>query len=377
MKSIFIPQNKIMLNSFIVSCAVLLSTLATAADSTSFVPKESILPPSGPLVLSTIGSFFIGGETVYQTPVQLSSPFGTPLAKGGSITKNQMYVQYMEPQAQKGSPLILVHGATLSGKTFETTPDGRMGWEEYFVRRGHTVYVPDQIGRARSGQDIAIYNDVRAGIIKPDSLPNVFRLSNELGWGLFRFGNNGHSAFSDEKFPIKAVEQFAKQSVPDYFWSLPTPNPNYKALADLAVRAKGAVLMGHSQAGSYPLDAALINSAGLKGLVLIEPGYCGDASYSDSNYLKLAKLPILVVFGDHLNSNTGIAGFSWKDTFKQCESFIKKINLKGGNAQMLHTLELGIHGNSHMIMQDQNNLEIADLILQWVTKHIDNNTIAY
>jgi hypothetical protein len=32
----------------------------------------------------------------------------------------------------------------------------------------------------------------------------------------------------------------------------------------------------------------------------------------------------------------------------------------------------GIRGNSHMIMQDRNNLQIADLILQGITTHVTN-----
>jgi hypothetical protein len=27
---------------------------------------------------------------------------------------------------------------------------------------------------------------------------------------------------------------------------------------------------------------------------------------------------------------------------------------------------MGIHGNSHMLMQDMNNLQIADLVLSWM-----------
>ena len=35
-------------------------------------------------------------------------------------------------------------------------------------------------------------------------------------------------------------------------------------------------------------------------------------------------------------------------------------------AEMLHPPDLGIRGNSHMLMQDKNNLQIADLILAWI-----------
>jgi hypothetical protein len=42
----------------------------------------------------------------------------------------------------------------------------------------------------------------------------------------------------------------------------------------------------------------------------------------------------------------------------------------GGQAEMLNPPDRGIHGNSHMIMQDKNNLQIADLILQWIDQRV-------
>jgi hypothetical protein len=55
----------------------------------------------------------------------------------------------------------MVHGCCLSSKSWETTPDGRMGWNEYFVRRDRPVYLADQSSRARSGFDASIINAVR------------------------------------------------------------------------------------------------------------------------------------------------------------------------------------------------------------------------
>ena len=37
---------------------------------------------------------------------------------------------------------------------------------------------------------------------------------------------------------------------------------------------------------------------------------------------------------------------------------------------MLDPAERGIRGNSHMIMQDKNSQQIADLILQWIDEHV-------
>ncbi len=30
----------------------------------------------------------------------------------------------------RGNPVVMLHGATLTGKSWETTPDGRMGWDD-------------------------------------------------------------------------------------------------------------------------------------------------------------------------------------------------------------------------------------------------------
>ena len=41
---------------------------------------------------------------------------------------------------------------------------------------------------------------------------------------------------------------------------------------------------------------------------------------------------------------------------------------------MLSPAETGIRGNSHMIMLDKNNLQIADLILKWIDDRVSKPT---
>jgi pimeloyl-ACP methyl ester carboxylesterase len=232
---------------------------------------KDVQTPDAPLVLKAQGSFFVGGEKVQQTQGELGD-----LGLGGQITVNQMYVRYMVPQGgDSNPPVVMVHGATLTGKSWETTPDGRMGWDEYFVRRGHPVYVPDQVGRGRSGFNQAVFNNARAGSVPPANLPRWLRFSDENVWSNFRMGTKSGQPYPDTQFPVSALDELSKQGVPDVsFGGIPTPNPTLKALADLASQLNGAVLMGHSQSGSFPLAAALLNPAAMKGLVLVEPGTC-------------------------------------------------------------------------------------------------------
>jgi pimeloyl-ACP methyl ester carboxylesterase len=347
-----------------------LGALGNAHDAMAQALKD-VQTSDTPLVLKAQGSFFVGGDKVDQTQAELGD-----LGPGGHITVNQMYVRYMVPQGGDGNPpVVMVHGATLTGKSWETTPDGRMGWDEYFVRRGHPVYVPDQVGRGRSGFNQAVFNNVRAGSTPAASLPRWLRFSDEGVWPNFRFGVKAGQPFPDTQFPVTAVDELSKQAVPDVsFGGVPTPNPTLKALSDLAAQLNGAVLMGHSQSGSFPLAAALLNPAVMKGLVLVEPGSC-PANYTADQIATLAKLPILVVFGDYRDTPTGIQALpTWQGRYEACQAMIGRIKEAGGQAQMLSPAEIGARGNSHMIMQDKNNLQIADLILKWIDERVSKGS---
>jgi pimeloyl-ACP methyl ester carboxylesterase len=333
---------------------------------------KDVQTPDTPLVLKAQGSFFVGGEKVEQTQGELGD-----LGPGGHITVNQMYVRYMVPQGGDGNvPVVMVHGATLTGKSWETTPDGRMGWDEYFVRKGHPVYVPDQVGRGRSGFNQAVFNNVRAGSAPANTLPRWLRFSDEGVWPNFRFGAKPGAPFPDSQFPVTALDELSRQGVPDVsFGGVPTPNPTFKALSDLASQVNGAVLMGHSQSGSFPLEAALINPAVARGLVLVEPGSC-PGRYSAEQIAALAKVPILVVFGDHRDNPTGLPTLpTWQARFDACQAMIARLKAAGGQAEMLDPPERGIRGNSHMIMQDRNHLQIADFILQWMAERVSKRPV--
>lgn len=179
------------------------------------------------------------------------------------------------------------------------------------------------------------------------------------------------------RIPRNSGREMSKQGVPDVsFGGIPTPNPTLKALSDLAAQVNGAVLMGHSQSGSFPLAAALLNPAVARGLVLVEPGTC-PANYTDEQITTLAKLPILVVFGDHRDTPTGIPSLpTWQGRYEACQALIGRLKAAGGQAQMISPTEIDTRGNSHMIMQDKNSLQIADLILKWIDERVSNRGAA-
>lgn len=336
---------------------ILLFSLPSFAQRLNDVAQEK-----EPLILKSIGSFYVGGESEPQTKSEMGGFYPE-----GHITVNQMYVSFMVPQKMKdNTSFVFIHGMNLSGKTYETTPDGSMGWNEYFARKGYATYVVDQVGHGRSGFNAKYFNKVRNKEIEPDQQANIIRISDENTAVNFRFEEAGNKAIAASKFPASAYTEFSKQSIPFMAGTLPSPNPNFRNLATLAANLGQTVLVSHSQSGSFPVQAALLNADGIKAMVILEPG--GTASgYTDEQIKTLSKIPVLIVFGDYLSNDTGVPGHSWKTYYDGWNKFADRLKSAGGNARMLYLPDLGIKGSSHMLMMDTNNQQIADLILEWLS----------
>jgi pimeloyl-ACP methyl ester carboxylesterase len=266
----------------------------------------------------------------------------------------------------------MVHGCCLSSKTWETTPDGRMGWSEYFVRKDRSVYLADQVSRARSGFDPTTFADVRQGKMPAGQMPTILDATHQVAWTVFRFGPKFGEAFPDEQFPVQAIDELYKQMIPDLNSTLPqSPNPTWTQMAALGVKLKGAVLMGHSESGFFPEQAALIDPSGVKGVVSIEMPCV--TNFNEAQIATLAKIPTLVMFGDHLGDVTG-GPANWAQSFATCNTFVDQLKKAGGDAELMHLPALGIKGNSHMLMQDRNSDQLADLVIAWLDRHVDGKS---
>jgi hypothetical protein len=335
---------------------------------------SDVIAPAEPLILKQQGSFFVGGRQMQsdatgwdQTPPV--SDFGS-----GDVTVDQMYVQFQIPLTSGSRtkvPLVFVHGCCLSSKTWETTPDGRMGWYEYFTRIGHPTYLAEQSGRARSGFNGTIYNEVKLGMRAPNEQPFVLLATYQFAWSIFRFGPSYGEAWPDEQFPMNKVDELFKQVIPDLiltevpnlaaeFVTPITNNPTVVNMATLARDLGGAVLVGHSQSSGFPTQAALKDPSGIRGIIQLETGCFSNLTADE--IATLAKIPILIVVGDH---------FSTPQPPSTCTTELQQINAAGGDMTFIALPTLGLTGNSHMFMQDKNNLEVADVIDNWIRRHVE------
>ncbi|MDR2330370.1 MAG: alpha/beta hydrolase, partial [Comamonas sp.] len=86
-------------------------------------------------------------------------------------------------------------------------------------------------------------------------------------------------------------------------------------------------------------------------------------------FLKLTRIPIVIYYGDNFATTpTAERGQdNWRVRLAMAQRWVAAINQHGGKAQLVHLPEIGVHGNTHFLMSDLNNREIADLVGQFLT----------
>ena len=320
-----------------------------------------------PLHLADQGSFFVNGQTI-----TTDYPRADTTREPGRIVVRQMYVQYRIP-AQRlrdgkraAYPVVMVHGSGHTGKTYETTPDGREGWATYFVRRGIPTYVVDQVARARSSFDPTSVNQARAES-NPELIPErgLRRFTYEVAWDIFRFGPEPDVFYPTTQFPTEALDQYMAQTVPNTDETIPSDSlveVQANALATLLDTIGPAIVMVHSQSGPYGMRVAELRPELVKGLINIE-GRCPVTEGTLETAWR--QVPLLTVFGDFLAESE-----LWTEIANECQETVRSINGAGGRARQLVLPEQGIRGNSHMLMLDENNRRIADWLIGWIRRNV-------
>ncbi len=339
--------------------------------------KESI--SNGQLIIKEQGSFTVGGTVVTSPgtfdPIK-DGAFNpaNQSSEGQTLHGDHAYVFYQIPANAAELPLVFWHGHGQSAKTWETTPDGREGYQTIFLRRRFPVYLIDQPRRGRAARST-----------KPVSI--VATPDEQLWFGIFRLGvyPNFYPGvqFSNDG---EALNQFYRQMVPNT--GAYEAQVNIDAVSALFGKIGQGVLVTHSQSGGPGWRTAIMNS-GIKAIVSFEPG--GDFVFPESevldtikvsgrtiipprvplpDFMKLTKIPIIIYYGDNIPDKPSInpGQEQWRVFLSIAKQFRDVVNRNGGNVTLVHLPEIGIKGNTHFPMSDLNNMEIADHLSKWLAE---------
>lgn len=329
-----------------------------------------------PLTIQEQGSFAIGGTVISEPgtfdPIKQGaySPQGVSPA-GQTLHGDHAYIFYQVPEKARKLPLVFWHGHGQTAKTWETTPDGREGFQNLFLRKRYGVYLIDQPRRgraARSTEQITI-------TATPDE---------QLWFGIFRLGAwpDFYKSVQFSKDP-EALNQFSRQMVPNA--GPYNAEANIAAVSALFNKIGKGILVTHSQSGGPGWRTAIRNNS-IRAVVSFEPG--GDFLFPEgeapesiklagrtvtpptaplAEFMRLTKIPIIVYYGDNIpeqpSQNPGQE--QWRVFLEVAKVWRDVVNRHGGDVTLVHLPKVGIRGNTHFPMSDLNNVEVANLLSKW------------
>jgi pimeloyl-ACP methyl ester carboxylesterase len=368
---------------------VLLSVISEAA-----IARES-RAAEPPLVLAKEGYFYVGGH-------QLKLDTGIVIA-------DAMFVQYQIPKSSRYHyPIVFVHGGCgFAGITWLGTPDDREGWAEYFLRRGYSTYVVDEPGCGRS----AYYPDVDGAlrlnsVVRDDEL--IDNPERYLLWPQARLYTQKPISMGASALATQYMSQ-PKESIPN---GQHMDEASRDALAALLDKIGPSIIIAHSHGAQFAWLAADLRPHLVKSIIALEPAGppfkddtavasskpandpsrawgltdapityepsvkdpselaprqelapsadlvgCWNMTGQQRKLPNLAGIPILIL--------TSEAGYHARYDYCTSQFLIRA----GVNNEHIRLEDIGIHGNGHRLAQEPNNLQIANVVEDWLKKH--------
>lgn len=320
----------------------------------------------GPMIIERQGSFAVGG-TVRREPGSFD-PKEPDIGVGQTYSGDHAYAFYQVPVGARRLPLVMWHGGVQFSRSWGTTPDGREGFQTLFLRRRFTTVVLDQPRRGDAGRSMIEGTD--PPIADEQKWFNQFRV------GLWP---DYYDGVQFDRSP---------ETLNQYFRSM-TPNTGpfdlevvSSAVCALFDRIGPGILMTHSQSGG-PGWLTAIRNPKVRSIISFEPGSNfvfpeGEApspmqssagalaglTVPLESFVALARIPIVLYYGDNIPEEpTPIQGRdSWRVRLAMAHRFAETVNRHGGDAQVVELPKLGIVGNTHFPFSDLNNVQIADLV---------------
>lgn len=324
---------------------------------------------NGLLVIKEQGSFAIGGSVI-TNPGTFDPITRTP--EGQTYHGDHANIVYQIPDNARRLPLIFWHGIGQFSKTWETTPDGREGFQNIFLRRNFSVYLINQPRRGNAGRGTVEatikpipdeqewFSTFRLGVW-PDFFEGVqFDKSEETLNQYFRQMTPNIGGFDTEVITSATIKLFNKigngilvthSHSGGFGWLTAIDNDKVKAIA------------------SYELGSGFVFPEGeVPEPIPSSAGALAAGSVPMADFMKLTQIPIIIYYGDFIPEeqieNPSIDG--WRVRLEMARKWRDVVNKYGGDVTVVHLPEIGVYGNTHFPFSDLNNIEIADLLSGWL-----------
>lgn len=347
----------------------------TEAEAAGEAETETVGEAQEPLVIADQGIFSAGGVTITSDGTFNPEDQWEESGAGQTAHVDHANVLYQIPEEETGLPMVFLHGYGQSRMGWMTTPDGREGWSDMFLRMGHSVFLVDEPRRGEAGATSV------SGDISTKTLDQRWYTQFRIG----RWENGESVANEGSQFPNdeESLDQFFRQMTPDTGMTSDMGNDFDNDMVARALAAtvdevyertgKDSILVTHSQGGG-PGWTAVEYTDHVAAIVAIEPGGAPGTDSQEFQTLLEKKIPVTMYFGDYIdNGDPAIqATAMWQAMRQTCYDFEQAYTEQGGNCTVVDLPEEGITGNSHFMFQELNNDVIADHIENWIQSNVQN-----
>ncbi|KAJ7638451.1 alpha/beta-hydrolase [Roridomyces roridus] len=321
-----------------------------------------------------------------------------------TIAANQMYVERLTPaKVTRPLPLLFIHGLGMTGTNFLNTPDGRLGWADYFLSQGFELYIIDQPSRARSPWQASVNGpQMVTDVLSTEERFTAVQLFNIWPQARLHTQWPGNGTKGDPTF-----DKFFASTVPSLSDSGEEATYIKHAGSELIDQIGPVIVVTHSQAGEFGWVLGDARPKQVKAIVALEPfgppfvnaifppftpqriygltdipiaydppitqasdiarvvvsenpglNYtCFQQAHPARKLINLVHIPVLVVTSEA----------SYHAVYDNCS--VNYLRAAGVSVDHIPLSDAGIHGNGHMFFMEKNNLQIAEQVIQpWISK---------
>ena len=211
----------------------------------------------------------------------------------------------------------------------------------------------------RSGTDICKINAVKLGVAPVAELPAINRYAAESSWVTFRWGPRFGVPYPNTQFPIEAADNYYPQTISTYRDPDETPKSVAAFAALIDKVAEPVIIQTWSSSGLLGYLTAIERAERVKAILAVETSVTAFDAIPAAGRQKLAKIPILIVIGDHA-----------QDRVDASRKFQKEMASIGGSVTVDVLPEAGIFGNGHTMMLEKNNKQIMHRMIAWLEGNV-------
>ena len=298
----------------------------------------------------------------------ISGLIGSAMGRGAM----PLYADVLEPVGpRQRSPVVMIHGGAHTGECYLRTIDGRPGWGLRFAAAGHPVILPDWPGVGRSG---AVPLDRLSGELVCSKLQELIELTDEpvllithsmsgaYGWKLLeRVGSRVRGLIAIAPGPPGNIQPrgvVTDRRGDEIEVKTPSMQMRFSLTRPVAFGLPFVERKLLATSTRFPRHLIQAYAASLQSIpprLLYERLNVEESQLKVQDPSRIVDQKILIVTGTEDSEHPRELDGMTADWLRE----------QGADVEFRFLADVGVHGNGHMLMLEDNSDALAAMLVEW------------